>query len=328
MIGGLADNSDPLAAVADRIPHSPGTGRERHRYTAYGLQITSDLELPELRPGTAAAELVVRVGKVEFVPRTGDPIPAFEATEHGIYFRYAGTAAYRIRDGCEVTIDPEPGAREELIRLYLTGPVLATALHQRGLLVLHASGIAVGGGAVGFLGWPRRGKSTIAAVLHGRGHPLVTDDVMAVEFLPAPYVRPGFPQFKLWPETAAYLGQDPIALPRLHPELEKRARRLNSGFESESLPLSRLYVLSDDGSLGVESLSKQQSVIELVRHSYFAERLSALGGAQENFHQCGRLANGVPVRRLQRGTTLPDVSRLAELVESDLASAPASPGSP
>ena len=119
-------------------------------------------------------------------------------------------------------MDAGDGVSEEVLRLSILGPAMALVLHQRGTFVLHASCVAIAGRAVAFLGQHAAGKSTIAALLHARGHELVSDDVAAVEFAGEEvWAIPSFPQTKLWSDAARALGMSPETMPQLHPEHEK-----------------------------------------------------------------------------------------------------------
>jgi hypothetical protein len=183
---------------------------------------------------------------------------------------------------------------------------------------LHASAVALDGGAVAFLGGPGWGKSTLAAALYARGHGILADDVTAVDAdAGSPMVFPGFPQLKLWPEAAAALGDAPETLPRIHPMLEKRARPAGRGFPEAPLPLRRIHVLARGPAHEIEPLRPQEALLELVRHSYCARLLQALD-ARRHFLHCARLANCVPVCRLKGERSLSALPDLAHLVEEDL----------
>ncbi|NEX18412.1 MAG: hypothetical protein C1943_17865 [Halochromatium sp.] len=107
----------------------------------------------------------------------------------GLYqFLIKDVARYRVQDGREILVDPLPDADPGDVRLWLLGTALGALLHQRGLLPLHVSALALSGGAYAFCGDSGAGKSTLAAALHRRGLALLTDDVgLAVpESPPAP----------------------------------------------------------------------------------------------------------------------------------------------
>lgn len=293
---------------------------ETHSYIAYGLGVRSALPLPELADGDGSSEDVdVRLGEVE-------PLPDEESRESGIVrptagearFFWKGVGRFLITDGRQITVEPAAEGHESVLRLFILGPALAILLHQRGHLVLHASAVEIGGGAVAFLGGPGWGKSTTAAALSSRGHGLVADDVIALDLEGArgPTLFSGFPQLKLWPDVAASLGEEPEALPRLHPELDKRGQRNIRKFSHDPIVLRRLYVLEEGEALLVEPISLQEAVIELVRHSYLVRQLQD-EETSAHFHQCSELVKRVAVRRLKRPLSLPALSELAQIVEDD-----------
>ena len=167
-------------------------------YTAYGLGIRSALPLPELVPGEAAADVEIRLGRVDpfllEATRTGT---GFRATAQEACFFYEEVGTFLVRGGREVVLEPAPGVEERTLRLFILGPALAVLLQQKGRLILHASAISIAGSAVALLGGPGWGKSTLAAAIHSRGHGMVADDVTAVQIeTGSPMVFPGFPQLK------------------------------------------------------------------------------------------------------------------------------------
>ena len=76
-------------------------------------------------------------------------------------------------------------------------------LHQRSLLPLHANAMVVEGRAIGFMGHPGAGKSTLAAWFHDRGFDVLADDVCVVTPGPdgRPLAHPGIPRLRLWREA-------------------------------------------------------------------------------------------------------------------------------
>lgn len=295
----------------------PYTGR------AYGLTIRSAVPLPELTPADPAdpADLTITFGPVPDLPAYAGLGTSAYPTPDEIYLGFRDAGKFAIRGGREIVLEPLAEADARVLRLYVLGPALTLALHQRGWLVLHASAVAVGGQAVGFLGAPREGKSTMAAALQQRGPDLVADDVVAVAVAPGAaagplWVYPGFPQLKLWPEAVTGLGEDPAALPALRPDLSKLARRLATGFSAAPLPLGRLYVLAEGPAVAIEALDRQAQLMALVRHSYVARALPRLDAAT-HLRQCAAVVAAVPVARLVRPRDLGQLGAAAEAVLAD-----------
>jgi hypothetical protein len=292
-------------------------------YRAYGLCFSSTFELHELVRAHCAADVEIRRGSAGHVAQGSVNDDGHEAARNDVRLSFDGVGAFRIRNGREIVVEPEPGVAQSVVRLSLLGPALAVLLHQRGFLVLHASSVRMDG-AVAFLGDSEWGKSTTAAALYRMGHPLVADDVLAVGMSDArPAVRRAFPRIKLWPESIRALGIEPTELLTIHPELEKQAFRTPVGFDDDDLPLSRIYVLSNGPAVRIEELDEQDAFIELVRHSYVASLLRDTGAETRHFEQCAQLARAGLVRRLVIGGSLDRVADVIRAVEEDRA--PASP---
>lgn len=262
--------------------------------------------------------MFVRLGAVGRRPaaaerRTG----CFHATAAEAYLFWEEDGVYLVRGGREIIIDPVPGADEQLLRLTILGIALGILLHQRGVLTLHSSAVAVNGAAIAFLGAKGAGKSAIAGALQAQGYPVVTDDIVALDVHAAngPLVLPGVPQLKLWPDVAAFLGHEPEALPRIHPQLGKRASSAGHDLSQVSWPLQGIYVLADGAGVEVEALQAQESFVEMIRHSYALRFLGEAGVTATHFRQCARVARSTPARRLVRPrslSALPEVVRLVE----------------
>jgi len=307
-----------------------------YAHNAYGLSIHSAFPLPELMAiekcldenadivRASEADVVIRLGKVNSLSLEADQANGagrhIHPTSEGVYLAWDDVGKFLVRDGREIVVDPLPGVEERVVRLFILGTTLAMLLHQRGdVVVLHASVAAISGQGAAFVGPKHAGKSTMVAALHAEGHTLVADDILVVDMSQdRPMALPGFPHLKLWPDSAASLGQIPDTLPRLRPELEKRGQRINSGFSSTPIPLQCIYVLSQGPEPEIEPLSPQQALIELMPHWYgarFGTELLQTLGLSTHLRQCASLANRVSVCHLRRPralSTLPDVTRLVE----------------
>ena len=290
-----------------------------YSYTAFGLNIGSEMAIPELIESAGIPDVMVRLGRVDRENPEGATVGQhFWATADECCVFEDTVANFHVRRGHEITVDPAPGVGERILRSYLLGPAFSALLYQRGKLLLHGSAVAINGGVVAFFGGPGWGKSTTAAAFHARGHQVVADDEIVVEFTDAgAMVVPAFPQFKLWPDAATAVGANPDDLPRLHEDFEKRVRKVTDGFNFTTLPFRRGYVLSMGRALRIEPLSQQHAMMELVRHS-LGTRLLAAGGRDRHFLQCAEIARRVPISQLERRRALDELGDLVTLVEEDL----------
>jgi hypothetical protein len=293
-------------------------------YITYGLRVNSELPLPELLPSEGTADAIISLGSL-------NP-PSLEATSTNCYCHISAEAAYLfweeagtflVRGGREIIVDPIPGVEERVLRLYILGAALGLLLHQRGLLVLHASTVALDGSAIAFVGERGWGKSTTAGALHVRGHRIIADDITAVDLdnTSSPMVLPGFGQLKLWPEAATALGSSPETLPQLHPQFEKRAYPITKKFSSTPLPLKSIYILDAGPVLEIEHLPAQEALPALMPHWYcarFGAQMLQATGISSHFLKCTHLVNHVSVYRLHRQRSLSMLDAIAQLVESHL----------
>jgi hypothetical protein len=235
-----------------------------------------------------------------------------------VYLSCEEVGTFLIQNGNQITIEQCAAVDERLLRWCLIGSVFGVLLRQRGLLLLHASALVLKDCAVAFLGEHGRGKSTLAAALHGQGCGVLADDLTAIQFSrEGAVVLPSFPRLKLWPDAAIALGQNVKRLPRLYSQIEKRALRVVNTFPRTSHPLICIYVLAEGQDYKVEPLSPHEALIELIRHAYGVQLLRA-EEASKHFLQCGKLAQRISVRRLRIPRILHELRTLARQIENDL----------
>lgn len=292
------------------------------RYYVFGLHVESPLALPELSPvsedSAIPCDIEISIGKVEQRPHAIDEFGrGFWAHDDRACYLWPGVGEFLVSAGRHILVEPHQDAVGEALRLSILGPVLALALQQRGLLTLHASAVAFGEGAVAFLGGHGWGKSTMAATLHARGHPVMSDDLTAL--LPGDNrLVPSYPQIKLWPDAVGVLGHVSEELPLVHPDVDKRALRFSQGFAREPLPLKRLYLLGLGETVAIEDMTPRRALEELMRHCYcnrFGPEFFRAFGLKEHFLRVSHLARTVSLRRLQRPATLRDDPGLMAVIE-------------
>jgi len=298
-------------------------------YLCYGLNIHSDMLLPELVAGEVTQEekedVSLRFGSVDHPPSVAldEGWSYLSPSPDEDYLFWQGVGSALVRNRHDIIVEPSLGVDERILRHFVLGPVLAALLRQRGYLLLHASAVAIGDEAVVFLGSAGWGKSTIAGALYSRGHRLVSDDMTVLSMEgSSPMVLPGFPQLKLWPEALVTLGDDPKKLSRTNPYFEKRARSATYEFSLRPVPLKQIYVLGEGSAPQILPLSRQESLVELIRHSYgtdYGFQTSTEARSVSHFRRCARVVSNVPVRSLKRQRSLPQLSEVRRLIEEDLA---------
>lgn len=301
--------------------------KAEYSYRAFGLKIHSDFKLPDLTPTRSQKyDVTIRLGRLDEafldtvlksgITRKGYGITARASTE-AVTFHWQGIGTALVRGGCDVVIEPDTGIYEGDFAPYINGSILAVLLHQRGLMVLHASSVVIDGQAVAFLGDKGAGKSTFAAFLQRRGHALLTDDLVAVKFVDdGAFAIPGFPRIGLWTDSVKSIGVDPQTLPMINSFVNKLSYGCPDGFVSEPVRLRRLYILAEAPEMSLEKLETKDSFIEIVRNCYLSHYTDATGQTASHFQNCVALARSVSVCKLNRPHDFDALSELSLMVEN------------
>lgn len=302
----------------------------QHNYTAYGLVLQSEVEIPELVAIDPAdldlqptSHVRVRIGQVP--DHLDDPIGCsdiHETTRDDLLLRIEGVADYLISRGSEITIQPAADSTAHEVRVFLLGSGLGALLHQRGFFVLHASGIAGQFGAAAFTGDSGAGKSTLLGELLRRGHRMAVDDVCAIRLDDHghPVVIPSYPRTRVWADSAEHLDVDTTDLIRTRPMMEKFERQVPDQFWAEVAPLRRIYHLTigaGDG-LSLTKLGAIEAFPTLLRNTYRSILVDGFDLRRHHFDLASAITSHVGVVRVVRGTEGFRVSELVDLVLEDL----------
>jgi hypothetical protein len=190
-----------------------------HTHSAYGLSLHLPFPcpvLPEVETD-ARPDITLVEGAVPFnLPSPIAQDRNWEA-EPGRFLWRAGRRAGRflVEKGRHITLQRGRLAEDEMISWHFLDNVLAAALRQNGLLVLHASSVVTPAGAVAVSGESGAGKSTTLASLLGHGCAMLADDITALRANAGQIeVIPGVSRFCLCDDAADSLGQDSKKLPR------------------------------------------------------------------------------------------------------------------
>jgi hypothetical protein len=249
------------------------------------------------------------------------------AVGDGHLLRFPLAAEFLVLPG-EIRCSPLAGGDPYLMEIYLLGTVLAFWLELRGLPVLHAAAVAVGGGAAVFLGTNQGGKSSLAAAMLQHGAALVSDDLLPVERPGGQWLgRPAYPQMRFWPDQARHFYGEPDSLPHVAPGTEKLRVPVGGGFgefSGATLPIHAIYLphrVASPGALDgsrIEAATPQEALVELIRCSFLARMLAACGRQPARLPLLAALAGAVPVRRLVYPSGVEHLPEVAAAVRADL----------
>jgi hypothetical protein len=275
------------------------------------MVLASNTTLPELAPAKAfGAEC-----RFELLP-PGSPSANDAGWFHqwtiersGVWLRFARTGdGYLLRfpscgdffvsaDGSRIQCCPLPGTPELTVRHLLLDQVMPLVLSRRERIVLHASAVVTGRGAIAFAGRSGQGKSTLAASLAQEGYSLIADDCLVLRVEQECWTAlPSYPGVRLWPSAAGeVLREDTPTLEVAH---YTRKRRICDTdvlpYASDPAPLRRLFFLTDDaGEISFERLPQGRAFMALVEFAYNLD-IEDKAFLRRQFDSVGQLTADVP----------------------------------
>jgi hypothetical protein len=218
-------------------------------------------------------------------------------------------------------VDLLPGADAGELRTLLTGRLMGYLLRQRGYLALHASGVAIDGQAILFVGNSGSGKSTTAAAFHARGHDLLADDVAAIRILKEGIeLQAACTGLRLREDSRIVLGAaaTPVGF-----QAEKHHYTLKGPPLAGPCSVKRIYILEFgdcEGPSEIHSaaMSGSSSAALLNAHSFLRKRRASHALRQINLDRAGAVAAAAPVFRLVRARSLNLLPALVDFVEKEL----------
>jgi len=223
-----------------------------YRYSVYGLNIASDIELPELYSlEFESADVRIRLGTVPRSLLSPDiRTDWIDLGQNSCLVRVPRVGRFLIEDGESITIEvahlsdgPDPLID---LRSYVLGSALGALLHQRGSLPLHIAAVMTAHGVVGFTGPSGAGKSTLGGWFMKRfERPLFSDDVAALNF-PEDSLRlfAGPRRIKLGRDAIDHLGFDTRSASRLASKNSKYQVLVEQPVLPEPNPLIALVELA------------------------------------------------------------------------------------
>ena len=294
-------------------------------FWVYGLRVRSEIDLVGWPVVSASApDVMIRREPLSGPDLDGPPYSARAKVEDGeVQLAVLGVGRYAAIGGSLIRVDADPGAKAEDVRLYLTGSMMGIILHQRGVFPLHASCVALPGGAgcAAFAGPSGAGKSTLVAEMVRQGSGFVSDDLSVM----APAARG---ELRVWPGAARLkldetsLGTASGSSSDLEPAGGGRGKfhlPMDALLHHTSpAPLHRVYILTDGaGPPRIEPLSGLEAIAALVEQTYLLATARDMGLSAQVFRLAGAMARSLTVSRLVRPRGLEYLPGVATLIEQD-----------
>ncbi|MFE4036188.1 aldolase [Priestia sp. YIM B13489] len=284
--------------------------KEKYAYYAFGLNILSELPLPELNC------LAIPDDNIDVVIQTRDLTEAeiqldkkkgFTVYRNEVVFEVPNTAIFSIRNGKEIIVVPLEEFDKDRVRLYVLGTCMGVLLMQQHILPLHGSAVAVGGKAYAIVGNSGAGKSTLASAFINEGYKLISDDVIPVTFTGKniPVIQPSYPQQKLWEESLNNFGMDARGYQPLFERETKYSIPVKNSFHNQPIPLGGIFELvkGSGDSVGIRKTEGLEGFRILLNHTFRGSLLQRMGLREWHFIYSSNILREVQTFQLTRSTS-------------------------
>jgi hypothetical protein len=300
---------ETASAEFDCFSHGRGNdalSQSKFTYFCYGFRIVSDVCISELSgavdPRPTIGDLSVEVAQSQGA-EFESLVTGYSLTEpNAISFHLPGLATFVIEDGRRIRVFQHPDTDPEHIRAYLLGSAIGAAMHQRGMLPLHASSVRTPQGVAAFSAPRGFGKSTIAAGLWQRGFDMLSDDILALNEDASGQLAclRGAPALKLLPDAASRLDMNGVTRKELNDITGKYYISIDPASGSDELPLWRMYFLHEGSQIRIRRLAAPESMAQAVSNIYRPELIGLLNVQRRLLPQLASVVSAASAFALER----------------------------
>jgi len=296
---------------------------EKYLYTAYELNIQSEILLPELLTLTdkeyPKPDITISYGRVpKNVKQAVEEGKTFNFEKNKMWFFIKEVAVFYIYNGDTIIVDICEGYNKDYLRLFLLGSAFGMLLIQRNNVAVHGSTLIIEGKSVIFTGLSGAGKSTLSVALRNKGYKFLTDDISAIgqtsdgSFT----VKPGFPQQKLCKDAMIKMGYNIDEFVKVNDDRDKYALPVGSLFSEKAVPLAAIFELAVDDVDKVEIINVTgiEKLLRMMNNIYLMEVTNHSGLENTFFKKCTEIVNKISYYRIIRPREGFSVEQQIELI--------------
>ncbi len=296
--------------------------KKTYTYSAFGLVISSEIEIPEFIVSNGISEVNILYGKVpkNLLKKEFEGF-RYQISKNEFLIKYSTWATFYVSNGNKIIIQPEKNVDERDIRAFLMSTVIAILLHQRKCLPLHSSGIVFKNKVVLFAGNSGIGKSTIAIALNNKyKYKLISDDITVIsEQNSLPQIHSSFPSVKLWQDSLEMLEISKNDLPFIRKDVFKYRYNSNTDFYNGTLNIDSIFVLENNDKNKTEiSEIKGVDKFNIVRNQIFRAKMVKELYSKEHFKLITLLLNSAKCYIISRPKDVNTINELCALVHKTL----------
>lgn len=291
-------------------------------YWAFGLNICSEIEFPELYPISVIEkyDLAIEIGSVRVHSQESllDEKRGMYISSKEYKLIVSGVARYWAERGDRIIIQPDSNSEINKVRLFCLSNVFAAILIQRGIIPIHSAAILVKNSLVMLCGASGAGKSTLLANLLSKGYSVFSDDVcVPVITSKEVLMHPSYPMMKYWDDTIQRLpslGEPDI---QLRPDFNKFGYYYHNQFNQTALvPVLVFFLGKTDQVHDIEvgEVKGYELFQHLESNAYRGEYLSEVDLRKQHFDLFSTLAKQMHGFAIKRPTNIDTIHQISDLV--------------
>jgi hypothetical protein len=280
-------------------------------YLAFGLQIASEIELPELSEGEPGSNFDLYIKRGDFdlpkLKKTGinrRGITAFFGADKAgdLMLHWDGVADFKTVASDTLMVRPLTDDAG-LLSLFTVSEAIGLMLFKKGFFLLHASAVQVGDRAWCFMGKPGAGKSTTAAAFIKAGCTMLSDDLTAITFDETgdAYIVPAYPQLKIWERTVDGLEYDMESLTPVSEGVNKFSFQPKHNFNHVPIRLEKVFAIHSARNQPAQAtLAVSEIPVHMLRNFPLPTQLLNGKAVKEHFVQSFRCAAAAEIIKKRR----------------------------
>lgn len=282
-----------------------------YNYWAYGLNIQSEIQFPELFETSEYKDpdAILLLGSVS---KTLEGDLGFRSENIMIsptsyLLHVKGVASYFVSDGNQIVIEKDPASDWDSLRLFCLSNAFAALLHQRNLIPLHCSAFVDKGELVLIMGDSGAGKSTSLAGMINKGYKPFSDDVCVPFFKEESdelYLYSSYPMMKYWGDTYQIVDIGGGTKNRqIRADIDKYGVYFHEQFIVEAMRVKLVLLIEKDDKINVVSVKIIGGVDlfqRLERNAYRGEYLGFSGLQKEHFELFTTIAKSIKTFLISR----------------------------
>lgn len=278
-----------------------------YNYKVYGLNIKSEILLPELLSSNNNEYFDVNISygiMPQEVSKEIDDGRFFDFQKEKMWFYIKDIAKYYIFNGDTIIVEQFNNAHEYYVKAFVLGSAFGMLLLQRNIVAIHGSTVVVNGQALIITGIQGVGKSTLTSAFREKGYSFMADDVSVSGKGKdkIPIVYPGYPQQKLCRDAMKKMNYHLEDFKRIDEGRDKYAIPVHKGFIKEAMSLGAIceITIGENPYVESEEITGVEKLKLLLKNIYRVEVTQYAGMNADYFKNCVDIAKNIPFFKIRR----------------------------